>query len=131
MMQEPARKSWIHHLGYVEEQHRPALYRAARVFVWPSIYEGFGLPVLEAMNAGTPVITSHTSSLPEITGEHALLIDPYNANDLTQSLIQLFSSKSLQSQLSHGGAQQASVYTWQRAAERTLEAFSRATNPKS
>lgn len=130
-LREARRKTWIHHLGYVEDQDRPALYRSASVFLWPSIYEGFGLPVLESMASGTPVITSHTSSLPELTESAAILIDPYNAHDLSDALGQLLSSEALRIRLSEAGIRRASAFTWNAAATRTLEAFTRATNPSS
>jgi len=73
--------------GYVPEEVLPALYRSARVFVYPSLFEGFGLPPLEAMACGTPVVTSHTSSLPEVVGEAAVLIDPYNEMDIASAML--------------------------------------------
>ncbi|MFH1142644.1 MAG: glycosyltransferase family 1 protein [Candidatus Uhrbacteria bacterium] len=111
----------VHYLGYIPQEHRPALYRAAQAFVFPSIYEGFGLPVLEAMACGTPVITSHSSSLPEITGDAALLINPYNANDIAIALDELTQSDNLRQNLIQAGLEQASHFTWHKAAEQTLD----------
>lgn len=116
-------KDWIHNLGYIPSQDRPALYRSAQIFTWPSFYEGFGLPVLEAMACATPVITSQTASLPELTKNAAILIDPYNPTDLMNSLSQLLSSEPLRHQLSARGLQQAQGYTWKTSAEKTLTVF--------
>lgn len=116
-------KSWVHQIGYIPDKDRAAIYRSSEALVWPSIYEGFGLPVLEAMSCGTPVITSHTSSIPEITGDCALLIDPYNINDITDALIGLMKSKPLQNQLSNKGIDRAKNYSWTKSAMKTIELF--------
>jgi len=119
----------VHYLGYVPHEHRPALYRAARAFVFPSIYEGFGLPVLEAMACGTPVITSHTSSLPETVGNAALLINPYNSNDIATALNELSRSDNLRADLVKAGLEQAQKFNWQKAAQKTLEVLCTVDNP--
>lgn len=118
-----AGKPWIRHLGYVPSEDRPALYRAAAVLAWPSIYEGFGLPVLEAMASGTPVVTSHTSSLPELTGDAAVLVDPFNARDLTDALEQLLGSLELQARLRRAGIERAKAFSWEKAAKETRTIF--------
>ncbi len=114
---------WLHHLGYIRSEDRPALYRAAQVFVWPSHYEGFGLPVLEAMASGIPVITSATTSLPEITGNAAILIDPHDPNNLVTTLKQTLSSPSLRTTLGTKGLDRAKQFTWRTSAEQTLRVF--------
>ena len=116
-------QGWIHELGYIPAKDRPALYRSASVFVWPSFYEGFGLPVLEAMASGCPVITSHTSSMPELTGTAAIHIDPFNTQDIADALQGVISSKSLQEQLKKAEIDRAKEYTWKKAAEATLAIF--------
>ncbi len=117
--------SWIHHLGYIPRQDLPALYRAATVFTWPSIYEGFGLPVLEAMASGCPIITSNTSSLPELTGNAAILVNPLRPTEITQALEQLLSSSALNFRLLAAGLERAKQYSWNTAAEKTLNLFTK------
>lgn len=119
------KKSWIHYLGYVANEDLPALYRSAVVFTWPSIYEGFGLPVLEAMASGVPVITSRTSSLPEIAGGAAMLVDPYHVIDIAQALRGVLESTPLQAKLKERGLERAKKFSWRKTAEKTLEVFSR------
>ncbi|MFZ2681623.1 MAG: glycosyltransferase family 1 protein [Patescibacteria group bacterium] len=116
----------IHVLGYVPEKHKPALYRGAWMFVFPSFYEGFGLPVLEAMACGTPVITSATSALPEIVGPAAILIDPFNVNDLASALLQGLDSEhgqKLRDHLRAEGLKQAPKFSWEQTALLTLAAL--------
>ena len=114
---------WIHPLGYVPRADLPAIYRAATAFTWPSVYEGFGLPVLEAMASGLPVITSHTSSLPELTGDAAILVNPFRTEEIAQALEQLLSSPALQTRLRRAGLERASTYTWTSAAQKTRGIF--------
>ncbi|NQV90394.1 glycosyltransferase family 4 protein [Candidatus Uhrbacteria bacterium] len=122
--------SWIHQIGYVPEQDLPAIYRSAQACVFPSIYEGFGLPILEAMSSGTPVITSHTSSMPEVGGDAVIYIDPYNSADLNAALRGLMNSSSLHKQLRDRGIERARAFTWEKAAEETLNVFKQASqNP--
>ena len=111
--------AWVRHLGHIHAEERPALYREASAFVWPSIYEGFGLPVLEAMACGTPTVTSRTSSLPEITADAALLIDPHNINDVAIALEQILCDQTLRNKLSQKGIERASIFDWKTAAEST------------
>ncbi len=108
-------------IGYVSEEQKVELYQHAQAFLFPSFYEGFGLPVLEAMSAGCPVITSHTSSLPELVGDAGLLIDPYNVNDLTQALKLVLSSNRLRSDLIAKGKRRAEDFSWQETAKNTQE----------
>ncbi len=120
-------RAWVHHLGYVDDLDRAALYRSAEVFTWPSLYEGFGLPVLEAMACGTPVITSLTSSLPELTQDAAVLVDPFNSHDITDALRGVIGSKPLQDQLIKKGLARAQAHSWKTAAQKTLEIFRQTT----
>lgn len=108
-------------LGYVDAADKPALYRLATMFVYPSIYEGFGLPPIEAMAAGTPVITSFGSSLPEAVGDAALMVDPYNVEELTQVMQQLADDQGLAAELVKRGKQRSQSFHWQPAAKAILE----------
>lgn len=114
---------WIHQLGYVDSCDLPALYRSAMATAFPSIYEGFGLPILESMASGTPIITSYTSSMPEVGGDAAIYIDPYNSRDICEAMRGLMGSSSLQKQLRDRGIERAREFTWEKAARETLEVF--------
>ena len=98
--------------GYVPPEDLPALYRGAAVFVYPSLYEGFGLPVLEAMACGTPVICSNTSSLPEVAGDAALMVDPYDVNALARALRQILADQQLVSVLRQRGYQRMQRFSY-------------------
>ena len=112
-------KLWIHQLQNVSQQELPAIYRAAACLLWPSFYEGFGLPVLEAMASGTPIITSHTSSLPQVTDGAAIHVDPYNHRDIAVALKELLSSPSLEDRLRREGLLRASRFSWETTARAT------------
>jgi glycosyltransferase involved in cell wall biosynthesis len=112
--------------GYVADEDLPRLYRAARAFVYPSLFEGFGLPPLEAMACGTPVVTSDVSSLPEVTGAAALLIDPTDERALANALIEIVNNESLRAELREKGVAQAKKFTWRDAAEKTLRLYQEA-----
>ncbi len=118
---------WVHNLEYVDPRDLPAIYRSASVFLWPSFYEGFGLPILEAMASGLPVITSNISSMPEVTGSSAIHVDPFNIQDIADALKGLILSKPLQDQLSRSGLERAKEFSWKKAAEQTLEIFQKST----
>lgn len=122
---------WIHQLGYVEATDLPAVYRSAQATVFPSIYEGFGLPILESLASGTPVITSHTSSMPEVGGDTVIYIDPYNSRDLSEALRGLMSSSTLQKTLGERGLERAKTFTWHKTAKETLKVFQEARNVSS
>lgn len=119
----PERK-WIRSLGFVPRTDLPTLYRGASVTLWPSVYEGFGFPVLESMASGTPVITSHTSSLAEIAGKAAILVDPFRVEDITLALKELLRSESLYAHLRQEGIALAKSYSWEESAQKTLASFS-------
>lgn len=110
----------IHWLGPMPEADLPALYSAADVFVFPSLYEGFGLPVLEAMACGAPVVCADRSSLPEVAGDAALLIDPLDVSDLARVLARLWAAPAWQAELRQRGLAQARRFSWQVTAQQTL-----------
>lgn len=116
-------KKDIHHLDYLSDDEVASFYSQADVFVYPSIYEGFGLPVLEAMTLGTPVITSNTSSLPEVTGDAAILIDPENPIQIAETILQVISSPQLRQNLITKGKERVKLFSWERTAKETLNAY--------
>ena len=101
-----------------------ALYSGARAFVYPSLYEGFGLPVLEAMQCGTPVITSDSSSLPEVVGDAAVCVSPDDADALVDALVSVTRDDALAADLSRRGRQRAALFSWERTAEESIRAYS-------
>lgn len=109
--------------GYVPAEDLPLMYNAAEIFVYPSLYEGFGLPVLEAMACGTPVITSNVSSLPEIAGDAAHLVDPYSVAEIATALVRVSQDAAYRAELSERGLAQARLYSWERTAQQTLEVY--------
>jgi glycosyltransferase involved in cell wall biosynthesis len=109
--------------GFVADEDLPALYSLADAFVFPSLYEGFGLPVLEAMACGAPVLTSNISSLPEITGDAALLIDPLNVEEITAAIRRLANDAGLRQELRRQGVIRAAQFSWHRAGAETLEVY--------
>ncbi len=117
----------VHYLGYVPEADLPALTAGAAVFAYPSLYEGFGFPVAQAMACGVPVVTSNISSLPEVAGESALLVDPRSPAELAAALGRLLGSPSLRAALGAAGAARARAeFRWEKYAARSLEFFRRA-----
>ncbi|MCP9799194.1 glycosyltransferase family 1 protein [Synechococcus sp. RedBA-s] len=112
--------------GHVPDQQLAALFSTAAVFVYPSLYEGFGLPPLEAMQCGAPVIVGATSSLPEVTGEAALKVDPRSAAELRAAIEQVLASPSLRRTLSTRSLEQASLFSWRRTAEDTADIYEKA-----
>lgn len=109
--------------GYAPYEDLPALYNAADVFVYPSVYEGFGLPPLEAMACGTPVITGDSSSLPEVVGEAGVMVDPYDPDAFTEAMARVLSSESLRAEMSARGLAQAKKFSWDKMAQETLAVY--------
>jgi glycosyltransferase involved in cell wall biosynthesis len=110
-------------LNYLSDELVALLYSQTDVFVYPSHYEGFGLPVLEAMTLGAPVITSNTSSLPEVAGDAALLVDPDNPTQIADAILKVISDSQLRNELIHKGQERAKLYSWERTAKETLKAY--------
>ena len=113
---------------FVPEADLPAYYSGAEVFVLPSLYEGFGFPVLEAMACGCPVITSNTSSLPEVVGKAGIMVDPYNTDSLAQAMMQVLTDSELSNNMIRKGLVQSRRFTWEKAAEQTLEVYNKVEN---
>ncbi len=109
--------------GFVPEEHLPMLYNGCDAFVYPSLYEGFGLPPLEAMNCGTPVITSNLTSIPEVVGDAGILIDPYSEEELKTSIVKLLNDENLRKEYSLRGLARAKGFSWKKTAERTLDVY--------
>src|ERR1700733_2035184 len=121
-----ARPAGVRYLGYVPENELPGLVAGATAFIYPSLYEGFGFPVAQAMAAGVPVITSNTSCLPEVAGGGALLVDPRSAAEIQAALEKLLTSPELQRELGAAGAVRArQEYRWKVCARKSLDFFSR------
>lgn len=110
----------VHFIGFVGDDDLPALYSAASVFAFPSLYEGFGLPPLEAMACGVPVVASRASSLPEVVGEAGLLVDPYDIDALAEALARALSDETLRRTLIARGGEQAKKFSWAAAARQLL-----------
>lgn len=109
--------------GYVPAKDIPRLYANAEVFVYPSLYEGFGLPVLEAMASGTPVLTSNLSSLPEITGDAAALVDPNDEEGMSKALEKIILDGDYRESLAKKGAARAADFSWEKCAKATLDLY--------
>lgn len=113
----------VHFIGYVDGEDIAALYSLAKIFVFPSLYEGFGIPPLEAMACGCPVITSNVSSLPEVVGNSAMLIDPYSVEDIANAIDIILSNAYIQEDLREKGLFRARKFSWGVSAERVLDLF--------
>jgi len=110
-------------LGFAPDEDKPALMHAATCFAFPSLYEGFGMDHLEAMACGTPVICSNRSSLPELTGEGGITIDPDDIPAFTDALRRVLTDSNLRAELSQRGLAQAATFTWRRTAQETFDAY--------
>lgn len=110
-------------LGYVPDEDLPVLYTLADLFVYPSLYEGFGFPPLEAMACGTPVITSNVSSIPEVVGKAAVLVNPINSDEVATSILQSLEDVKLRRKLSYLGRKQVRKYTWESTANKTRKIY--------
>jgi alpha-1,3-rhamnosyl/mannosyltransferase len=118
----------VRYLGYVPEEAMPGLTAGATAFVYPSLYEGFGFPVVQAMATGVPVITSNSSALAEVAGGAALLIDPRSQSDLHHAMSRLLTSDGLRMALGAAGKAKAERFHWERCAERSLKFFERVSS---
>src|SRR5260221_5714354 len=113
----------VHFIGFAEDADLPALYSGARCLAFPSLYEGFGLPVLEAMACGVPVLTSNVSSLGEVAGDAALLVDPLSTEQITAALSRLLTDEGLRADLVTRGHTQAKRFSWDKAAQQLQQVY--------
>lgn len=121
LVEELGLRQQVRFVGFVSQEELPLWYSAATAFVYPSLYEGFGFPPLEAMHYGTPVVTSNTTSLPEVVGDAALTVDPTNVEELAQALLRITGDEELRTRLRARGKEQAARFSWQRTAHATLQ----------
>jgi glycosyltransferase involved in cell wall biosynthesis len=112
-------------LGYVPREHLPHLYSASEALVFLSLYEGFGLPLIEAMACGTPIIASNTSCIPEIVGDAGVLVNPYNVEEVASALLNLAEDPELKAELSSKGIQRAGRFKWEHTIRKTIEVYRR------
>jgi glycosyltransferase involved in cell wall biosynthesis len=109
--------------GYVPDADLPAIYTGADLFVFPSLYEGFGLPPLEAMACGTPVVCSNAASLPEVVGDAAIMVDPYDVEGLAEAMLRVLTDADLREHLRRKGLERARQFTWERTARETVAVY--------
>jgi glycosyltransferase involved in cell wall biosynthesis len=119
----------VRFLGYVPDDQLAVLYRLAAVFVFPSLYEGFGLPPLEAMASGTPVVTSNVSSLPEVVGDAAVLVDPHDVDSIVAGLRSVLTDPVRAEEMRRKGLERAREFSWERSVAKTLEVYKRIGAP--
>ncbi len=115
----------VHFIGFVDDGGLPALYRGAVCFAFPSLYEGFGLPLLEAMACGVPVLTSNVSSMPEIAGDAAVVVNPYDVEAIAHGLERLITDEELRKALKEKGLERAKQFTWEKSAVALLNIYTR------
>lgn len=118
-------EAYVHLIGFADDSDLPALYGGAACLAYPSLYEGFGLPILEAMACGTPVITANLSSLPEVAGDAALLVDPYDLDSLIDSIRRLLDDQSLRKSLVAKGLERVKHFTWDESARQLRAIYAR------
>ena len=107
-------------LGIIRDEDMPMLYNCAEMFIYPSLYEGFGLPPLEAMACGIPIITSNTSSLPEVVGNAGIMVDPVDVNSLSEAMYNVLGDKELRRQMSKDGLKRAKLFSWDETAKKII-----------
>lgn len=113
----------LHFTGYIDENDLPALYNLTDLFAFPSFFEGFGLPVLEAMACGVPVVTSNVSSLPEVAGDAAVLVNPHSVDEIAGGMNRLLTDNDLRKSCSEKGIARSRLFTWEKCARETLAVF--------
>jgi len=132
-IQMPSLKSHLRTTGYITNTDLPAIYSGAAVFLYTSLRESFGIPLLEAMACGTPVITSNTSSMPEVAGDAALFVDPFDEQDMAARLTELMADETLRENLKAKGLERVKLFSWEQTAQKThvvyQEVFDKANTP--
>ncbi|MHB1336538.1 MAG: glycosyltransferase family 4 protein [Candidatus Humimicrobiaceae bacterium] len=128
LVKEKGLEDKVRFLGYVEETDLPSIYNGAKFFMYPSLYEGFGLPVLEAMASKVPVLTSNVSSLPEVAGDAAIMVDPYSEKEIYSASIRLLGNESLRKELKISGVERSNLFTWESTAFKTLGVYREVLN---
>ncbi|MFI5283889.1 MAG: glycosyltransferase family 4 protein [Candidatus Dormibacterales bacterium] len=121
----------VHLTGYVSHRQLAACYRCAAVFAFPSLFEGFGIPALEAMSHGTPVVCARAGALPEVCADAAMYFDPNDVESMAEALVRVLTDESLRAELSRAGRARARRFSWQQAAKQTLAVYGQATGQLS
>jgi alpha-1,3-rhamnosyl/mannosyltransferase len=116
--------------GYIPQSLLPSLYRGASLFVYPSLYEGFGLPVLEAMASGVPVIASDSTSLPEVVGDAGVLVNPYDVDDLKEAMVELLEDEKKRLEMAEKGIARAKLFSWEKCARETITVYEKVLSEK-
>lgn len=128
---DPILKTHVVFTGFIPDEYLSAIYSGALAFIYPSLYEGFGLPPLEAMQCGTPVITSNTSSLPEVVGDAGIMVDPKDEDALCQAMIDIVKNNKLRTDLSKKGIERSKMFSWEKCADETIKAYRFALDHKN
>lgn len=123
-------QGWLRHLGFVDEEFLPALYAGAALFIYPSIYEGFGLPPIEAMASGVPVIVANKSCLPEVCGDVARYVDPDDVEGFAESIAHSLFDAEWRSQSAHAGRERARLFSWDRCVDGTISVYRNVINSR-
>ncbi len=126
LLKSLGRESLLHRFvfpGYIKNDDLPSIYRLAKVFLYPSLRESFGIPIIEAQACGTPVVTSNTSSMPEVSGGASLLVNPDNYEDIAEKTMQILTDENLSKKLSDDGLKNASRFSWKKTAESTIDIY--------
>jgi glycosyltransferase involved in cell wall biosynthesis len=124
------KKHLIYFSKFIEEDHLPAIYSRAELFVYPSTYEGFGLPPLEAIACGVPVVVADSSSLPEVVGDNAIFVNPYDYTDIARALEQGLSDQALRATLTNQGTFHAKKFSWDKMTQETLSIYEKCAEPR-
>jgi glycosyltransferase involved in cell wall biosynthesis len=124
-------KDFVIHTGYVPDADLPGLLSMASLFVFPSLFEGFGLPPLEAMACGTPVLSSDNTSMPEICGEAAYYVDPEDEDSIAAGIATLLGDEAFRKDLGQKGLERSKMYSWERAARETTDVYQKVLNRSS